>query len=174
MCDRYDAEPVLGTDMCSTMRWRRPKIRHLLRGFGVGASVFSIAGCVKGGARLAMISPEPVQNFGSACDTSRNAPRDPAERGARLSVEVIDRRGPFNDGGVETVSDIKGMPLVSVACAGLWAHFILAPGRYHVATVLGSLQSNTITVNLQSTGAQVTLMMPYAPNPGVDARDVVP
>src|ERR1017187_4627609 len=107
MCDRYDGEPALGTDMCSTMRWRRPKIRHLLRGFGLGASAFSIAGCVNGGARLAMISPEPEQNFGSACDTSRNAPRDPAEKNARLSVEAIDHRGPFNDDEVVTVSDIK-------------------------------------------------------------------
>ena len=125
---------------------------------------------------MAMISPEPGQNFESACDASRNAPREPAERGARLSVEVliIDRRGPFNDGEVVAVSDIQGMPLVSVACAGPWAHFILAPGRYRVATVLGSLQSDTITVNLQSTGAQVTLMMPSALDPGVDARDVVP
>ena len=113
--------------------------------------------------------PVPPQNTALAC-TGRESPDDP---GAALRVQVMDQFGPYRSDQVIMVSDMTGMPVVTLACNGPLGLIRLHPGSYLVqAFVAGAVRSPEVAVNVPPAGTSVALVMSEEPNQSFDTPNI--
>lgn len=111
----------------------------------------------------------PPQNNFTGC-IGRGAGSD---SGAPLEVHVNDRYGPYRGDQVVMVSDMSGMPLVTLACDGPADQIRLRPGAYRVsAFVAGAVRSPEIVVEVPAAGASVEVTMHDEPNQSFDSPNL--
>jgi hypothetical protein len=90
-----------------------------------------------------------------------NAPLPNAS--APLAIEVTDEYGPYRSDHVVMVSDISGLPLVTLACSGPHDAVVLSPGSYRVMAFVSDVRSEEVTVNVPPAGTSVALKLEPAP-----------
>ena len=117
-------------------------------------------------AQISERAPAPPQDNVTACQV----PRPPVPIGVRkgaanLHVEVKGDYGPYEGTQFVMVSNMQGMPLLTLDCDGAWANFRVDPGKYEVAAFSGTQASDPVIVNVPRTGARVTLTLKDTPNP---------
>ena len=112
--------------------------------------------------------PVPPQNNLAGCSGGGSGP----EIGAPLQVQVRDQFGPYRGDQVVTVSDLTGLPLVTLACDGAMDQIRLRPGSYRVQAFVGDVRSPEVAVNVPATGASVALTITPAPNQPFDSLNI--
>ena len=104
--------------------------------------------------------PVPPQNNVAGCSGGGSG----WDLGAPLQVQVRDQFGPYRGDQVVMVSDLTGLPLVTLACDGPMDQIRLRPGSYRVQAFVGDVRSPEVAVNVPATGASVALTITPAPN----------
>ena len=153
-----------------------PSARHLSYRWPIGVAkaslglvfvLFAGMGCTYGNAIPVAMLLEPAQNGEVACD-SFSKTRDATEGGAELRVEVMDDGHPFTAGEVVMLSDTNGAPLISLACGGPWASFMVIPGEYRVSAFLGDRETDVANVIVRPEGTQIALTFQPEAKPDID------
>ena len=134
---------------------------------------FAAVGCTYGDAAPVTMLREPAQNGEVACNSFSKTSRGAMEGGAQLRVEVMDDGHLFTGGEVVMLSDPNGMPLISLACGGPWASFIVTPGEYRVSAFLGERETDVANVIVRPEGTRISLTFQPEAAPDTGAPNVV-
>jgi hypothetical protein len=71
------------------------------------------------------------------------------------------------------ISEMSGLPVVTLACNGPADQFRLRPGTYRVvAFVVSAVRSPEVVVNVPASGTSVLLTMDDEPNQSFDSRNI--
>ena len=93
--------------------------------------------------------------------------------GAPLEILVSDRYGPYRGDQVVMVSDMNGVPVVTLACDGPVDQIRLRPGTYRVqAFIADAARSDEILVNVPPSGTSVALLMTDEPNQSFNTPNI--
>jgi hypothetical protein len=112
--------------------------------------------------------PEPPQNNIAGCVGGGSA----RDVGAPLEVQVRDQFGPYRGDQVVMVSDLTGLPVVTLACDSPVDQIRLRPGSYRVQAFVGDVRSAEVAVNVPARGASVALTIIPAPNQPYDSPNI--